>query len=219
MSDLKIDSSVLPLATSDAPGAINLGYTENDRNYPLEVDSSNKAFVNVPWKDLVTQSISYAELKNLRDNGQLIPGKQYRITDYEATTTQDGTWAWNEQLFDIIVTADDTDKINPNARAASATYGFSQFQQYQRYEDWELKYDIDNGQSALETGVGIFRYWGDPYGKGLIYYLKDEYGNTCGFDFKNIVIDAYYAQGESEASAKLNTTVSSYNAQILSTTE
>lgn len=51
MSDLKIDSSVLPLATSDAPGAINLGYTENGRNYPLEVDSNNKAFVNAPWTD------------------------------------------------------------------------------------------------------------------------------------------------------------------------
>ena len=38
----------LPVATASALGGIRIGYTENGRNYPVEL-SSNKAFVNVPW--------------------------------------------------------------------------------------------------------------------------------------------------------------------------
>ena len=47
---------VLPVATSSALGGIMIGYTENGKNYPVEL-SSNKAFVNVPWTDTkVTQA-------------------------------------------------------------------------------------------------------------------------------------------------------------------
>ena len=35
-------------ATSTALGGIQIGYTENGQNYPIELDSSNKAFVTVP---------------------------------------------------------------------------------------------------------------------------------------------------------------------------
>lgn len=38
-------------ATSDELGLIKIGYTENNKNYPLELDSDGKAFVNVPWTD------------------------------------------------------------------------------------------------------------------------------------------------------------------------
>ena len=47
---------VLPVATSSALGGIMIGYTENGKNYPVEL-SSNKAFVTVPWTDTkVTQA-------------------------------------------------------------------------------------------------------------------------------------------------------------------
>ena len=39
---------VLPLASSSTRGGIKIGYTENGKNYPVEL-SSEKAFVNVPW--------------------------------------------------------------------------------------------------------------------------------------------------------------------------
>lgn len=38
-------------------------------------------------------SITYSELKALRDNSQLVPGTQYRITNYECTTCQPDTRA------------------------------------------------------------------------------------------------------------------------------
>ena len=214
MSDFKINSEVLPQASSENIGGIKIGYAENNKNYPVQLEDG-KAFVNVPWVGSGgIQSITYAELKQLRDNNSLIPGQQYRIIDYEATTTQEGTMAYNEQLFDIIVTADGLNRINPNARAAIGTTQSSQFADIQKYEDWELKYDIDNGYDTTRDYVGTCKYWGDPEGKGLIYYLKDEYGNACGFDFKNIVIDAYYAQGQSLASSKLNDMVFTFNAPI-----
>jgi len=39
---------VLPVATSQALGGIKVGYTQNNKNYPVQLDGQ-KAFVNVPW--------------------------------------------------------------------------------------------------------------------------------------------------------------------------
>ena len=60
-------------------------------------------------------SVTYAELKALRDASQLVKGMQYRIIDYQCTTDQVGTRSMNN-LFDIIVTADDVNVLNENAR-------------------------------------------------------------------------------------------------------
>jgi len=60
--------------------------------------------------------ITYADLKTLRDTNKLVPGKQYRVTDYQCTTTQENTKSAGHQ-FDIIVTADSTSKLNEVARA------------------------------------------------------------------------------------------------------
>ena len=38
----------LPVATSSALGGVKIGYTESGKNYPVELDGDNKAFVNVP---------------------------------------------------------------------------------------------------------------------------------------------------------------------------
>lgn len=40
----------LPAASSSALGGIKLGYTQNAKNYPVELDSNNKAYVSVPWE-------------------------------------------------------------------------------------------------------------------------------------------------------------------------
>lgn len=59
---------------------------------------------------------SYSDLKTLRDNGQLIPGHLYRITDYVTTTIQEGTRSAGHQ-FDIIVQAITENVISEDARA------------------------------------------------------------------------------------------------------
>lgn len=44
----------LPAATSTALGGIKIGYTTSGKNYPVQLDGSDKAYVNVPWTDTNT---------------------------------------------------------------------------------------------------------------------------------------------------------------------
>ena len=120
--------------------------------------------------------ITWSELKALRDNSQLIPGIQYRITDYVTTTVQENTQSAGHQ-FDIIVVADDVNKLNENARAilhSGDTYFANS-----KLEAWELKYCLDNDTTRFA--------WADTTnGKGVIYRMVDEFNNDCPYDFKNI---------------------------------
>ena len=57
----------------------------------------------------ITQ-VTWQELKDKRDNGQLIPGALYRITDYQCTTTQENTQSAGHQ-FDIVLLALSENKL------------------------------------------------------------------------------------------------------------
>ena len=132
--------------------------------------------LNRPGMQSPMVSTSYAALLALRDGGTLVPGVQYRITDYHTTTVQSGSRSANHQ-FDVIVTADGEHTLNENARAirhANDTY-FSNG----HLEAWELKYCIDNDTARF--------VWADTTnGKGVIYWMRDEWDNTAFYDFKNI---------------------------------
>lgn len=43
----------IPQASSSALGGIKIGYSDNGRNYAVELDNSGKAYVNVPWTDTI----------------------------------------------------------------------------------------------------------------------------------------------------------------------
>ena len=104
------------------------------------------------WKTLdyqPMQSITYAELKALRDNKQLIPGQQYRITDYVTTTAQANTQSAGHQ-FDIIVVADSEDKLNENARAINHIFDTSGATTYYKW-----LYDI-TGESWLLSDASSY---------------------------------------------------------------
>lgn len=44
----------IPQASSSALGGIKIGYSDNGKNYAVELDSSGRAYVNVPWTDTNT---------------------------------------------------------------------------------------------------------------------------------------------------------------------
>lgn len=44
----------LPTASSTIKGGITLGYSQNGKNYPVMLDNTGKAYVNVPWTDTNT---------------------------------------------------------------------------------------------------------------------------------------------------------------------
>ena len=46
----------LKTATSDELGGIKIGYAQSGKNYPVKLDGSNNAYVNVPWVDTNTDT-------------------------------------------------------------------------------------------------------------------------------------------------------------------
>ena len=98
---------------------------------------------------------TYEEMTEMRDQGKLIPGQYYRITDYVTTV--------NEQLnpnarsaghqFDILVRADSATVLNEQAWAVRHD-GDTYFKDA-RLEAWELKYRLDNVQWSKEAGTYV----------------------------------------------------------------
>lgn len=162
---------------------LNVGNYDGTMLYGTDLATviNNKAdksdLENINCEPLV--KISYSELKSLRDNSQLVPGQQYRITDYVTTTVQENTQSAGHQ-FDVIVIADDVNVLNENARTIQHTTDENEYFHNSNLAAWELKYCLDNDINRFE--------WADiTNGKGVIYYMKDEYDNECGYDFKNIL--------------------------------
>ena len=129
----------------------------------------------------IKQEVTYSELKLLRDNGELAPGQLYRITDYVATTTQEDTRSAGH-AFDIIVTALSNSELSEEAKAIAHS-GDTYFANCE-LSAWELKYCLDNDASR-------FAWADETNGKGVIYYMKDEWNNECPYDFKNIQFKRY----------------------------
>lgn len=132
--------------------------------------------------DNATVPVTYAALRALRDGGNLMPGQDYRITDYQCTTALSGT-ASAGHVFDIIVTAIDASHLGEDAKAAhheGDTYFASQ-----NLDAWRLKYCLDNDTARFE--------WADAAnGKGVVYSMVDDRNNEAPYDFKNILYNSKY---------------------------
>lgn len=137
---------------------------------------------------------TYANLKALRDAGNLVPGTAYRITDY--VTIINGKYDLQTigasgylhyavsagHPFDIIVLAVGESELSEVARAAHHD-GDTYFTNA-AVDAWEVKYCLDNDTSRF--------MWADATnGKGVIFGLKDEFNNECGYDFKNLMFPRY----------------------------
>ena len=123
-----------------------------------------------------TINLSYLELVELRENSRLIPGCRYRITDYVTTTSQPNTQSAGHQ-FDIIVEATSEITLSENAKAVLNENG-GYFDDV-NLDAWEIKYCLENNPDRFA--------WADTEnGKGVIYYMKDEWNNEAPYDFKNI---------------------------------
>ena len=143
--------------------------------------------------------IKYTDLKSLRDAGKLVPGQQYRITDYTCTTTQANTKSAGHQ-FDIIVTADDESTLNEEARAA--LHSGDEYFSGCSLNAWKIWYCLDNDTTRFA--------WADATnGKGVIYRMIDEWNNDAPYDFKNIQFYRKWDSGKS-----LWSTISSDNTGV-----
>lgn len=122
-------------------------------------------------------SITWDTLVSRRNHSDLVAGTWYRITDYRCFTTQTGTDSAGIP-FDIIVRADSASSLSEDAFATpnSDNHHFDQC----NLGAWRLKYCIDNDTTRFA--------WADTTkGKGVVYFMIDEYGNAAPYDFKNIM--------------------------------
>ena len=140
------------------------------------------------------QEITWSALKTLRDGGNLTPGQFYRITDYTCTTTQTDTQSAGH-LFDIIVLALSETHLSEIAWAEHHS-GDTYFSN-SNLSAWELKYCLDNDTTRFD--------WADTTnGRGVIYWMKDEWNNECPYDFKNIQFKRQLTNGSLDTTSGTN---------------
>ena len=130
--------------------------------------------------DSLIVDIEYNDLVTLCAESGLTPGMHYKIIDYVTIINKELDYVSSEEYpFDVIVLADSVNSLNESAFA----YNGGRSEGYFDNSDlsaWELKYTLYNDDPRFNWGNG-------QTGKGIIYYMKDEFGNEAPYDFKNIV--------------------------------
>ena len=140
-------------------------------------DVSREEFEELKRVAANAKSVTYAELKEARDNGELVAGQAYRITDYVATVANDAEARSAGHAFDVIVVATDADKLGEQAMAA--LHEGDEYFAGCKLEAWRLMYCIDNDTDR-------FAWADEENGKGVIWRMVDEWNNDLPFDFKGI---------------------------------
>lgn len=145
------------------------------KNINTSIEEIQEAIQNIDPNIKLQEDIEYNALLELITNKQLEKGQEYKIIDYTFTTTQENTDSAHHD-FDIIVVADSEDTLNENARACKKE-GDEYFVN-NNLAAWELKYSIYNNKT-------LYTWADEENGKGVIYWLKDEFNNEAGYDFKS----------------------------------
>lgn len=152
----------------------------------------NPEDINTGIQELMI-TCTFNELTSLVNTLKLIPGMKYRITDYthmlmtnintsykstilletHGAVVKDGIGA-----FDVVVTATSNNTLSPDAQLiAKNVPGMSR-----DYSKFNVKYEIYNGI----TSSNKYKYIKSNVVCGVIYYMKDEFGNEADYDFINI---------------------------------
>ena len=146
---------------------------------------------------------TYEEMTEMRDQGKLIPGQYYQITDY--VTTVNGAVITNArsagQPFDILVRADSATVLNEQAWAMR--HDGDTYFDGARLEAWLLKYRIDNVQWSQQAGTYVtdedngytFQVIGDITLSGHTYKLLQGFGMYVE-DWSDYALMETVAEGE-----------------------
>lgn len=119
---------------------------------------------------------TYNEIKLLKDNNKLIPHTKYVVSDYQTTTITEDTRA-GETNFVLVITASSSNEFEVNAYAIRKNTTTNKVNLY------SIKYCFDNDER--------FDWVDTINGKGVIFYMEDEYGNKAPYDFKTIQFKRY----------------------------
>lgn len=107
----------LPTASSTIKGGITLGYSQNGKNYPVMLDNTGKAYVNVPWIDTnTTYDLSpYAKTadvnKALAKKVDVVSGKGLSTEDFTAALKTKLNGIANGATADSAITTAEIDAL------------------------------------------------------------------------------------------------------------
>ena len=83
---------VIPVASNNGSyGVIGTGYTNNDKNYKVQVDDNGNAYVNVPWTASGLTSGNWADYFNRETKNSPNTGYLYYDSTNDTITTSGGT--------------------------------------------------------------------------------------------------------------------------------
>lgn len=176
-------NGALRLWTNNAPDITRVEYEADQEVTAAALNDLNDRLENIDIPDSEEMtSITYTELVALKNGNQLKPGHQYRITDYVCDTLQQNTRALNNS-FDIIVTANSTNKLDDNARAIRNSNSNSYF--CGDLSRWELKYTLTNEDGTI--------WWAGEYGKlYIITYNSNDNGYRAYVRHEENDYNGYY---------------------------
>lgn len=183
-----------------------------ETNYISSIKTSDGKTYNIKDTDARKRMIetTWSNLKTLRDNSQLIAGMQYKITDYQCTTTQVDTQSAGHQ-FDIIVTADSTNKLNEEARATLHS-GDTYFKDC-KLEAWKIWYSIDNNTNRflwVDNTANILKV---VNGSSTYYFYSTGLSITIDGKGTGEICNSYDAN-DTKSYIKLNNSNEIFNALI-----
>lgn len=161
--------------------------------------------------------VTWQELKDLRDAGNLIAGMKYRMIDYDTYTSQENTESAMHP-FDLILTALDNKILSEECSAIQSARDVDGYFANSNLAAWKVWYCLDNDVSrfswAAEKGISIT---GDDnttimcpklqhsnivvYDEnqnevsGVEFYITIPYGEAEGLSY-NICVDGNIAVGE-----------------------
>jgi len=187
---LSLRNSNDDIVTFSCDNAINKKMEDNERVVSNSLNNLNSRIIGLSDElhetaaELEESKISkiipttYKSLENDKNMGLLKPGQLYRITDYVTIITEN---MWQKSAghpFDLIVRATSNNTLSEDAKAIQHE-GDTYFADA-NMAAWEIKYCFENDEDKYS--------WANAEdGKGVIYYMKDEWNNICYYDFKNIL--------------------------------
>lgn len=138
----------IPQASSSALGGIKIGYSDNGRNYAVELDSSGKAYVNVPWTDTIYNVATTSA------NGLMSSSDKSKLDGIQAgadTVSFSRSLSSGTKIGTISINGTYTDIYAPTARepveygvATSATLGLVRIGYPERGRNYSVKLTSSN---------------------------------------------------------------------------
>lgn len=144
--------------------------TNNNDHIWIQVDRNS-------YQPVDCLNVTYSQLKAFVDNGVLVPGRKYAITDY--------TCIYRQPVTNIEM---EVEKLDENIRiicTATSSNTLSENVEYVRADGYvpivECKYSIDPESKSWTAGMT------SKSPKGVVWYMKDANGNECNYDFKHVL--------------------------------